>query len=299
MDERSSGKSKAAGKSVTTDMLSEEVKYFRSNYEKLRKQWIKIMEDKGLLKGLTGQEIEKESKTIYETAVSCLETGNFSAAREYARTLAERGVLAGMTTGQIMGGFLNLRDVYGRGLFENYRSAPEKLSAALNLYEPVANEILSIVALAFIEEREKELKNQQKKAILELSTPVLQARDGMLVVPVIGMIDTLRARQLTERLLNSIRENRAKVIVLDITGVPIVDSKVANHILQTVEAARLMGARVVVTGISAAIAQMLVTIGVDLTKLNALSDLQGGIDEADRILGYKVTKLETSAPNRG
>jgi rsbT co-antagonist protein RsbR len=299
MNEQPAGKSDEANKSMSHEILVEEVKYFRQNFEILRNRWIKKMESKGLLKDLTVQEVEKESKTIYETAISCLETGKFNTAQDYARSIAERGVLAGMTTAQILGGFLTLRDVYGRGLFENYRKDPEKLSAALDLYEPVANEILSIVALAFIEEREKELKQQQKKAILELSTPVLQAREGMLVVPVIGMIDTLRARQLTERLLNSIRENRAKVIVLDITGVPIVDSKVANHILQTVEAARLMGARVVVTGISAAIAQMLVTIGVDLSKLNAVSDLQGGIDEADHILGYKVIKADQSADFRG
>lgn len=284
--------------SAANGMLGEVVNYFRRNDELLRKRWTKKMEEKGLLIGLTAQEIEKESKTIYDTAISCLETGKYESAQEYARSIAERGVLAGMTTQQILGGFLNLRDVYSRGLFENYRDEPEKLTAALDLYEPVANEILSIVALAFVEEREKEIKQQQKKAILELSTPVLQAREGMLVVPVIGVMDTYRARQLTERVLNSIRENRAKAVVLDITGVPMVDSKVANHILQTVEACRLMGAKVVVTGISASIAQMLVTIGVDLSKLNAVSDLQGGIDEADRLLGYKVQRTESPASSR-
>lgn len=283
--------------SADNGMLGEVVSYFRRNDELLRKRWTKKMEEKGLLRGLTSQEIEKESKTIYDTVISCLETGNFESAQIYARSIAERGILAGMTTAQILGGFLTHRDMYGRGLFDTYREDPEKLSVALDLYEPVANEILSIVALSIVEEREKAIKEQQK-AMLELSTPVLQAREGMLVVPVIGVMDTFRARQLTERVLNSIRENRAKAIVLDITGVPMVDSKVANHLLQTVEACRLMGAKVVVTGISASIAQMLVTIGVDLSKLNAVSDLQGGIDEADRLLGYKVLRTESTASPR-
>jgi len=104
----------------------------------------------------------------------------------------------------------------------------------------------------------------------------------------IGVIDSQRAKQLTEQLLRSIRNNRAKVVVVDITGVPTIDSTVANHLVQTVEASRLMGASVIITGLSSEIAQTLVTIGVDLSKMNAVGDLQGGIEEAERLLGYKV-----------
>ena len=76
--------------------------------------------------------------------------------------------------------------------------------------------------------------------------------------------------------------------MLDITGVPYIDSPVANHLVQTVEAARLLGAIVIVTGLSPEIAQTLVNIGVDLGKMNTVGDLQGGIEEAERLLGYKV-----------
>jgi rsbT co-antagonist protein RsbR len=104
-------------------------------------------------------------------------------------------------------------------------------------------------------------------------------------------VDAQRARQLTEQLLRGIRGNRAKVVVIDITGVPSVDSKVANHLVQTVEASRLLGATVIVTGLSSEIAQTLVTIGVDLAKMKTVGDLQGGIEEAERLLGYKVTQV--------
>ena len=80
------------------------------------------------------------------------------------------------------------------------------------------------------------------------------------------------------------------MVVIDITGVPSVDSTVANHLVQTVDASRLMGAVVIVTGLSPEIAQTLVTIGVDLTKMNTVGDLQGGIEEAERLLGYQVLK---------
>ncbi len=136
---------------------------------------------------------------------------------------------------------------------------------------------------AYLQAKEVIIRRQQE-AIRELSTPVLQVRDRLLIIPVVGMVDTLRARQLTEALLQAIRERRAKTVVMDITGVPIVDSRVANHLVQACEAARLMGAHVVITGISSSIAQALVGIGAELRGVPTLSDLQSGIEEAERVL---------------
>src|SRR6185503_10540629 len=101
---------------------------------------------------------------------------------------------------------------------------------------------------------------------------------------------TQRARQVTQALLNSIRANRAKAVVMDITGVPIVDSKVANHLVQTVEAARLMGATVIVTGVSPEIAQTLVALGAELPNVKTFGDLQGGIEEGDSLLGIRTVR---------
>jgi rsbT co-antagonist protein RsbR len=272
-------------------LLPELVAHFRERRERLRKVWVQQMTNKGLLAGLSAAETETESMTIYDTCVGCLETGKYEGAQVYATNMAERGVLRGMTTEQIIGGILTLRDVYGRSLAERYQQDLARLSAALDIYEPVANKILSIVALAFIEEREKVVRAQQS-AIRELSTPVLQVRDRLLILPIIGLIDSDRARQITEQVLRSIRNARAKVVVMDLTGVPSVDSRVAGHLVQTVDAARLLGASVIVTGIAPEIAQTLVTLGVDLTKMNTVGDLQGGIEEANRLLGFTVVRLD-------
>ena len=153
---------------------------------------------------------------------------------------------------------------------------------------------MSVIGSEYLRTKD-ELNRRQQQAILELSTPVLQVRDRMLILPIIGVVDSNRARQLTEQLLNAIRANRARVVVMDITGVPAVDSKVANHLVQTVEAARLIGARVVVTGLSADVAQALVTLGLDLSKLNTVGDLQGGIEQAELALGYRVVRVEREA----
>jgi rsbT co-antagonist protein RsbR len=142
--------------------------------------------------------------------------------------------------------------------------------------------------VSFVRERERIIR-QQQDAIRELSTPVLQVRERILILPIIGVLDEQRANQFTEQLLAGIRNNRAKVVVIDITGVPDVDSSVANHLVQAVDASRLMGASVILTGLSPEIAQTLVTIGVDLGKMNTVGDLQGGVEEAERLLGFQVT----------
>ncbi len=280
------GKMKS-GKNGTDNLRQELVRHFRRERTSLRQEWVHQMTGKKLLEGLTPQETEAESATIYDTCIECIETSHYDSAEAYAKRMAERGVLRGMTSEQILGGLLTLRDVYGRSLFSEYRQDMTRLTAALDIYEPVANNILAIVAMAFIRERENVVR-QQQEAIRELSTPVLQIREGLLILPIIGLIDSLRAKQLTEQLLRAIRDNRAKAVVVDITGVPAVDSKIANHLLQTVDAARLMGARVIVTGLSPEVAQALVTIGVDLARLRTIGDLQGGMEEADKLLGYRV-----------
>ena len=160
---------------------------------------------------------------------------------------------------------------------------------------PAANRITNTVAINFVQERERVIR-QQQEAIRELSTPVLQVRERLLILPIIGVLDSQRARQLTEQLLGGIRTHRARVVVIDITGVPEIDEAVANNLVQTVDASRLMGAAVIITGLSSDIAQTLVTIGVDLGKMNTVGDLQGGIEEAERQLGFTVTGPDHGRP---
>ncbi|MDP2344720.1 MAG: STAS domain-containing protein [Deltaproteobacteria bacterium] len=162
----------------------------------------------------------------------------------------------------------------------------ERSIVAMSRYIDV---VMSVIAEAYLYTKEQRIQ-QQQQAIQELSTPVLQVRDRLLLLPIIGVLDTHRARMLTEQLLRAIRSHRARVVVMDITGVAAVDSKVANHLLQTVEAARLMGARVVVTGLSPEVATTLVTLGVDLSRLDTVADLQGGLEDAERRLGLETVK---------
>lgn len=216
------------------------------------------------------------------------------AAGQYDRTYVEQRVQLGLIysrsqldTRIFLGAFNAMMASITAKVFARFAKDPAAGVACLTSLNKIAFFDLGIITDVMIADRERTIVAQQE-AIRELSTPTLQVRDRLLILPIIGVLDTYRARQLTEGLLQAIRARRARVIVMDVTGVPTVDSKVANHLLQTVAASRLMGATVIVTGLSADVAQSLVTLGVDLTTLNTIGDLQGGLEEAERLLGYEI-----------
>jgi rsbT co-antagonist protein RsbR len=270
-------------------LLPELVAHLREHRTQLRREWANRITDAHLLTSMTPQEIFSEATSVYDNYVGVLETGSVEALQDYARDLSERIIPRGVETHEVVGIVLLLRDVLARSLFEKYHHDNGLLNRVLDAYEPAANRIANTVAVSFVQERERVIR-QQQDAIRELSTPVLQVRERLLILPIIGVLDSQRAQQLTEQLLGGIRRHRAKVVVVDVTGVPELDAAVANHLVQTVDASRLMGAGVIITGLSSEIAQTLVTIGVDLTKMNTVGDLQGGIEEAERLLGFKVTR---------
>jgi rsbT co-antagonist protein RsbR len=186
-----------------------------------------------------------------------------------------------------LGSYRRYLESFARRLFDSFNKEPQK---ALESYISMLKLVFLDIGLAM--DCYLRTIRLQTAAIRELATPVLQVREGLLISPIIGVIDTQRARQLTESILWAIRQQRAKVVVIDITGVPVVDSKVANHLVQTVDAARLMGAMAILTGISPEIAQTLVVLGVNLTSVRTVADLQGGIEEGERYLGYTLHKSD-------
>jgi rsbT co-antagonist protein RsbR len=271
-------------------LLPELVAHLREHRTALRQEWATRITDAHLLSSMTAQEVFSEATAVYDNYVEVLETGSVEALQHYARDLSERIIPRGVETHEVVGIVLLLRDVLARSLFEKYHQDFGLLNRVLDAYEPAANRIANTVAVSFVDQRERVIR-QQQDSILELSTPVLQVRERLLILPIIGVLDSPRANQLTEQLLLGIRSHRAKVVVVDITGVPDVDEAVANSLVRTVDASRLMGADVIITGLSAKIAQILVTIGVDLNKVHTVGDLQGGIEEAERRLGFQVTRI--------
>ena len=134
---------------------------------------------------------------------------------------------------------------------------------------------------------------EQRRTISELQTPVIQVWDHILALPVVGSLDTARTQETTETLLDRIIETSSEIVLLDITGVPVVDTAVAKHLLEMVTAARLLGCEVLIVGLSARTAMTLVHLGIDLAGVITRTTLAKGLELAFRRLGLEVV------PRRG
>jgi len=144
-----------------------------------------------------------------------------------------------------------------------------------------------------LEETLEVVRNQQA-SIAELSTPVLQLWDDVLAMPIIGVVDTRRSMDIMEKLLHEVSARSSRYVILDITGVEVVDTKTADHFIKVAQAAQLLGATCFVSGIRPAVAQTLVEIGVDLSAVTTVSTLQDGLRECLRRMGRLQTVVRKS-----
>src|SRR6202042_2763946 len=144
---------------------------------------------------------------------------------------------------------------------------------------------------AFQKTREEVILRQQKE-LLELSTPVVRLWGNILALPLIGTLDSARTQVVMQNLLEAIVQTRSDYAIIDITGVPVVDTLVAQHLLKTVAAARLMGADCLISGIRPQIAQTIIHLGVDLSEVTTKATLADAFDVALRRSGQTVVKLE-------
>lgn len=133
-------------------------------------------------------------------------------------------------------------------------------------------------------------EEEQRKIIRELSTPTIPVWDEILVMPLVGVVDSVRAKQMMEQLLERITQQGARVVILDVTGVPAVDTAVADHFLRVTKAARLVGARSILVGISPLVAQALVRLGVSLEGIETHATLRAGLEHAFAQLGYRIVR---------
>jgi rsbT co-antagonist protein RsbR len=131
---------------------------------------------------------------------------------------------------------------------------------------------------------------EQRRMLAELQTPVIQVWEGVLALPIVGSLDTARAQEMTEALLERIVQTGSEIVLLDITGVPVVDTSVAKHLLETVAAARLLGAEVLVVGLSTRTALTLVHLGIDLAGVTTRTSLAKGLELAFARLGLEVVR---------
>ena len=194
-----------------------------------------------------------------------------------------RSQAAGYAAAEIpLSSWVELVNLFRHDLLERVfaGSRQEELLANVQALDRWLDDAVAAFAQAFVAASEKVIQHQQR-AIRQLSTPVLQLRSGLLILPIVGALDRERLDSMRAELLQAIRMRRARSVVLDVTGVPEIDSVAANQLIGSVNSARMMGAEVIISGLSAEISQTLVTAGIDLTRVVSAGDLQGGIELAE------------------
>lgn len=167
-------------------------------------------------------------------------------------------------------------------------------AALLSRFERVFDALTLLTFEAFTSARER-LITAQSLSLMELSTPVLWLWHQVLLLPLIGVVDTQRASQITDKLLEAIVQHEARVTILDLSGVPVLDTSVAQHLMKTIDAARLLGTRIVMTGISPEGAQTLTKLGIHFNDVVSRATLRAGIAEALLMVGRRIGPLARPA----
>ncbi|MBC8074846.1 MAG: STAS domain-containing protein [Chloroflexales bacterium] len=199
----------------------------------------------------------------------------------YLARVGQQRVEQGATVRDIISGFTIGIDAVSVFFSQRFQHDMQALSWWFERIHHISQAAAIALSDAMLTAREQVIY-AQSTLIRDLSTPIIPLDHDILLVPLVGAIDAPRAGQIMENLLDGITQHQAEFVILDLTGVPLVDTSVAHALLQTVKAARYLGADVVLVGIGAAMAQSVVQLGIDLTNIAICANLQGGIDYALR-----------------
>ncbi|MCM3239933.1 STAS domain-containing protein [Heyndrickxia oleronia] len=270
------------------------LEYIPNHKDEILTEWMERMKQNGderFINVVSDQVYVNTSSEFVDVILSRLDTSeNYS---EKLSEFAEKIVRLGWPLTFVTSGLSTMGKIIFDKINESTDLPKEKHSEYFLVYDkwmtPMYNEIISAYTATW--ERTVSL---QKIALQELSAPLIPVFEKISVMPLVGTIDTERAKLIMENLLNGVVKHRAEVVLIDITGVPVVDTMVAHHIIQAADAVRLVGAKCMLVGIRPEIAQTIVNLGINLNQVITTSTLRKGIEQALEITNRKIVKLEGS-----
>jgi len=216
--------------------------------------------------------------------------------REILSALSAKRARAGYTPSETAAFVFSLKEPFFSALQSELKSRPEAFLEAIWLATNLVDKLGLLTMEAFQRTREEVISRQQQE-LTELSTPVVRLWDNILALPLIGTLDSSRTQVVMQNLLEAIVQTRSEYAIIDITGVPIVDTLVAQHLLKTIAAARLMGADCLISGIRPQIAQTIIHLGVDLSEVTTKATLADAFAVALKRAGQTLTRNEKAAAN--
>ena len=267
--------------------------FIKRNQDYILTEWMGIMKestDERLIKVVSDQMFTQTSSEFIDMIITNVDSKN----KEFTLKLsdfAEKVVQLGWPLTFVNEGLHKFTLIVINGMVEKGLVTPDNQVNLVNHLDkwstPINNEIVNIYTQTW-----ERTVSMQKIALQELSAPLIPVLEGITVMPLVGTIDTERAKQIMENLLTGVVKHRSEVVLIDITGVPVVDTMVAHHIIQAAEAVRLVGAKCILCGIRPEIAQTIVNLGINLNEVITKNTLKKGIEVALELTSRKIVKVE-------
>ncbi len=285
-----------------TDLAEEVGAFLRERREQIAQRWA----DAALFRTVftvSRDEAVEAARIVVEALAAVAAAGRvqdaeadgFTVVREQLVRMAQARARAGATMAQISAEMDALRPSVTDLLLDELSDTSAERLRECTTALTVLMGTLRLVMLETTTAAGQELINRQRLELLEIATPVIKLWEGIVAVPLIGTLDSARSQVVMETLLDAVVEQNARIAILDITGVPTVDSLVAQHLMKTVAAARLMGAECIVSGIRPAIAQTIVHLGIDLSAVLTRASLADALAYALQQQGAHIALNSTSA----
>lgn len=249
------------------------------------------------------ENIKKRSDELLAALIKALPTGDdindavYTPVRDILRQMSSNLTRAGCTPSETAIYVFSMKDALLKTLPKKYPQK-EKLFEVTTLVNQLIDQLGLLTFESYVETKNSLIREQQR-SLVETAAPVVRVWDKVLMVPLIGILDSERTQLVMDKLLSGIEETQSRVVILDITGIPTVDTLVARHLISTANAVQLMGATCVVTGISARIAQTIVQMGIDLSGINTKASMADGLNEAFNRLGLKIIDQSCTEAHNG
>ena len=275
---------------------------FEKREPEIIEQWLEQQQATGRkLTGAERDQANRQSREFVRSLQSALRqnsTGDISGAdwaavRDFLIDFSGRRAKDGHTPRETATFVLSLKQPLFSVLRSEFAADPKALADEIWLATLLLDELGLLTTEAYQKSREEVILRQQKE-LLELSTPVVRLWENILALPLIGTLDSARTQVVMQNLLEAIVQTRSDYAIIDITGVPVVDTLVAQHLLKTVAAARLMGADCLISGIRPQIAQTIIHLGVDLSEVTTKATLADAFEVALRRSGHKVVRQDAA-----